>query len=99
MAGGRGDPALVFLPPQQSPGSVPIAPLPGLETMGPSCCQLCCRTAPDTCLSDTSPQVCLKSCWGKNSDQASFQQDVGRTRLCTWGPSKDLDAPVLFLDP
>ncbi|XP_040858394.1 paired box protein Pax-4 isoform X2 [Ochotona curzoniae] len=51
------------LPLQQSPGSVPIAPLPGLETMGPSCCQLCCRTAPDTCLSDTSPQVCLKSCW------------------------------------
>ncbi|XP_014639406.1 PREDICTED: paired box protein Pax-4 [Ceratotherium simum simum] len=45
---------------QQSPGSAPTAALPALESLGPSCCQLCWGTAPDRHLSDTPPQAC----WG-----------------------------------
>ncbi|XP_077626868.1 paired box protein Pax-4 [Crocuta crocuta] len=51
---------------QQLPGSVPSAVLPTLESLGPSCYQLCWGTAPDRCLSDNSPQASLKPCCGKN---------------------------------
>ncbi|XP_019501639.1 PREDICTED: paired box protein Pax-4 [Hipposideros armiger] len=49
---------------QQSPSSVPTAALPALESLGPSCYQLCWGTASDKCLSDTPPQACLKPCLG-----------------------------------
>lgn len=49
----------------QSP-AMPAAALPALESLGPSCHQLCWGTASDRCLSDTPPQACLKPCWGKN---------------------------------
>ncbi|XP_032722499.1 paired box protein Pax-4 [Lontra canadensis] len=57
---------------QQSPCSVPTAVLPALESLGPSCYQLCWRTAPDRCLSDTPPQASLKPCWGKNPQASSL---------------------------
>uniref|UniRef100_A0A667G8E4 Paired box protein Pax-4 n=1 Tax=Lynx canadensis TaxID=61383 RepID=A0A667G8E4_LYNCA len=48
---------------QQPPGSVSSAVLPALESLGPSCYQLCWGTAPDRCLSDNPPQASLKPCW------------------------------------
>uniref|UniRef100_A0A452THU2 Paired box 4 n=1 Tax=Ursus maritimus TaxID=29073 RepID=A0A452THU2_URSMA len=51
---------------RRSPCSVPTAVLPALESLGPSCYQLCWGTAPDRCLSDTPPQASLKPCWGPN---------------------------------
>ncbi|XP_006146928.1 paired box protein Pax-4 [Tupaia chinensis] len=48
---------------QQSPVSVPTALLPILEPLGPSCYQLSWGTTPDSCLSNTSPQACVKPCW------------------------------------
>ncbi|XP_039716718.1 paired box protein Pax-4 [Pteropus medius] len=48
---------------QQSP-AMPTVALPALESLGPSCHQLCWGTASDGCLSDTPPQACLKPCWG-----------------------------------
>ncbi|VFV42606.1 paired box 4 [Lynx pardinus] len=47
----------------QPPGSVSSAVLPALESLGPSCLQLCWGTAPDRCLSDNPPQASLKPCW------------------------------------
>ncbi|XP_022282985.2 LOW QUALITY PROTEIN: paired box protein Pax-4 [Canis lupus familiaris] len=49
---------------QQSPGSVPTAVPPALESLGPSCYQLYWETSPDRCLRDTPPQASLKPCWG-----------------------------------
>ncbi|XP_021020926.1 paired box protein Pax-4 isoform X2 [Mus caroli] len=48
---------------QQSPGSVPSAALPELESLSPSFCQLCCGTAPGRCSSDTSSQAYLQPYW------------------------------------
>ncbi|XP_004856526.1 paired box protein Pax-4 [Heterocephalus glaber] len=48
---------------QQSPSSVPTAALPALDLLGPSCYQLCWRTAPKKILSDTPPQACFQPCW------------------------------------
>ncbi|GAB5568752.1 paired box protein Pax-4 [Prionailurus iriomotensis] len=48
----------------QPPGSVSSAVLPALESLGPSCYQLCWGTAADRCLSDNPPQASLKPCWG-----------------------------------
>uniref|UniRef100_A0A8C4LMA7 Paired box protein Pax-4 n=1 Tax=Equus asinus TaxID=9793 RepID=A0A8C4LMA7_EQUAS len=56
---------------QQSPGSMPTAALPALESLGPSCCQLCWGTASERHLSDTPPQACLKPCWGYLPPQPS----------------------------
>ncbi|XP_011355561.1 paired box protein Pax-4 [Pteropus vampyrus] len=50
---------------QQSP-AMPTVALPALESLGPSCHQLCWGTASDGCLSDTPPQACLKPCWGNS---------------------------------
>ncbi|XP_021020927.1 paired box protein Pax-4 isoform X3 [Mus caroli] len=47
----------------QSPGSVPSAALPELESLSPSFCQLCCGTAPGRCSSDTSSQAYLQPYW------------------------------------
>ncbi|XP_008256621.3 paired box protein Pax-4 [Oryctolagus cuniculus] len=74
---------------QQSPGNVPIAPLPAPEPLGPSCCQLCCGTAPDRCQSDTPTQACLKPCW----DCCSFLMPVAPPS------SMDLGWPCLNASP
>lgn len=62
---------------KQSPGSVSKAVLPTLESLGPYY-PLRWGTASEGCLSDTPPQACLQSCWGKNPCQAALLQGVGR---------------------
>uniref|UniRef100_A0A667GV30 Paired box protein Pax-4 n=1 Tax=Lynx canadensis TaxID=61383 RepID=A0A667GV30_LYNCA len=61
---------------QQPPGSVSSAVLPALESLGPSCYQLCWGTAPDRCLSDNPPQASLKPCWGHLPLQLSSLDSV-----------------------
>ncbi|XP_049498252.1 LOW QUALITY PROTEIN: paired box protein Pax-4 [Panthera uncia] len=60
----------------QPPGSVSSAVLPALESLGPSCYQLCWGTAPDRCLSDNPPQASLKPCWGHLPPQLSSLDSV-----------------------
>uniref|UniRef100_A0A452EKX7 Paired box protein Pax-4 n=1 Tax=Capra hircus TaxID=9925 RepID=A0A452EKX7_CAPHI len=48
---------------------------------------LCWGTSSEGCLSDTPPQACLQSCWGKNPCQAALLQGVGRavpTHMSYW---------------
>ena len=54
------------------------AVLPTLESTGPSSYPLCWGTSSEGCLSDTPPQACLQSFWGKNPCQAALLQGVGR---------------------
>ncbi|XP_007526378.1 paired box protein Pax-4 [Erinaceus europaeus] len=63
---------------QQPPGNAPTAALPALESLGPSCYQLCWGTVPDRCPGDAPPQACLKSCCGENLVQTFIPQGVRR---------------------
>ncbi|XP_047550334.1 LOW QUALITY PROTEIN: paired box protein Pax-4 [Lutra lutra] len=82
-------------------GDVPTVVLPALESLGPSCYQLCWRTAPDRCLSDTPPQASLKPCWGYLPPQLSSLDSVLLCHPCPsfHCPQASLGAPEALLWP
>ncbi|XP_012576221.1 PREDICTED: paired box protein Pax-4 [Condylura cristata] len=70
---------------QQPPGIAPTAARPALESLGPSCYQLCWGTAPHRCLSDSPAQACLKPCWVPTGGAGEAVPAASHTGLeATW---------------